>query len=528
MKTRRASAPQLTIWAAVAVLSWTAAPAQALAQALEESIESELDKLGDGAQPAPPASPDAFAQPAPAQTQMAPEPAALGPQQPEAPAPYIPPPSSQAAGASIDPPNLELENRLYRIFHNAKPIAEDKWDELLGSRREDAYKVQSGDTLWDISQTMFGDGFFWSKLWAENSSVENPHRIEKGQAIRFVAGNEEEPPSISVVKDGFSPVPIKINAMAETSGTKPTYREEALQTINSDKLDDNSIEVDELVPTPEIPPGKPRRKVTNLPPSFKPPIRPSADKGYDITGLDAGRVRSLTEPGNIVPTSIILEQRPSGVGTVDEVEAQERFAAVGQHVFLRMKRATHAGERFSVMKEREKIDDPKVGTVGPVMEIGGTVEVTGPVDENKKIYRAVVIKSINPVHQGSVVLEEPLPTTNFARRGTLLNSVVRIIGGEYDEERKILGEGSVVYLGGGASSGLSPGDLLAVQARRGERRDESRYSNWSRSIGVLKIVKVEKKVATAIVLEVHDEIHTGDLTGGQLPETPRAINDDGN
>jgi hypothetical protein len=104
-----------------------------------------------------------------------------------------------------------------------------------------------------------------------------------------------------------------------------------------------------------------------------------------------------------------------------------------------------------------------------------------------------------------------------------LDVEARIIGGEYDENRKVIGENSVVYLDQGSNVGLKPGDILPVQARRGERREDTKFPDWRRPIGILKIVKVERNVSTAIVVEAQEEITPGDRTGGALPEHARPI-----
>jgi len=426
-----------------------------------------------------------------------------------------------------DEPNLDFEGRVYRIFHESQPVSDEIWSEMLGARREDIYHVQPGDTLWDISKTMFGDGFFWSKLWSENRGLENPHRINKGQGIGFVAGNQEDEPTIAVVEDNFNATPIKINAMEETSGKQPIYREQVLKDAREeDLMRDNTIETDEIISKPEIPPGRKSRPLTHLPPSFEAPVTMEEDANYDSTGLDAGKMRSLASPANIVPTSFLLDHPMGGVGVVEEIEVGDRFAMVGQFVFVRLQRSARMGEKFSVFKETGNVKVSKDKEVGPILEVGGTIKIVAAIDESRRVYRGMVVTSINPVKQGSIVSEEPLPRTNFARRGTLLTAVVRVIGGEYDVKRKVIGESSIVYLDGGASAGLTAGDLLPVQARRGERKESSKYPNWTRSIGLLKIVRVEKTVATAIVIEAQEEIQPGDRTGGAMPASQKIFGSD--
>ncbi len=47
------------------------------------------------------------------------------------------------------------------------------------------YRVQSGDTLWDIAALYLRDPWRWQSLWAENPEIENPHLIFPGDELRL-------------------------------------------------------------------------------------------------------------------------------------------------------------------------------------------------------------------------------------------------------------------------------------------------------------------------------------------------------
>jgi len=48
-----------------------------------------------------------------------------------------------------------------------------------------AYRVQKGDTLWDLSEEYLGDPFAWPDLWKVNPHIEDPHWIYPGDSICF-------------------------------------------------------------------------------------------------------------------------------------------------------------------------------------------------------------------------------------------------------------------------------------------------------------------------------------------------------
>ena len=69
------------------------------------------------------------------------------------------------------------------------------------------YTVKEGDTLWDISETFFGDPFTWPNLWKKNPAIANPHLIFPGDVIRITAEEiiivhrKEELPVIPLVEE---------------------------------------------------------------------------------------------------------------------------------------------------------------------------------------------------------------------------------------------------------------------------------------------------------------------------------------
>ena len=68
-------------------------------------------------------------------------------------------------GHSSENRNEEYFHSVYEKYHS-QPTSQEVWENALSKRSNKEYTIIEGDTLWDVSRTLFMDGFFWSKIWA--------------------------------------------------------------------------------------------------------------------------------------------------------------------------------------------------------------------------------------------------------------------------------------------------------------------------------------------------------------------------
>jgi nucleoid-associated protein YgaU len=417
----------------------------------------------------------------------------------------------------IDAPNDAYEKKLARISNGYKQVPDISWEEIVGDRRQENYGIQRGDTLWDISETFFGDGFFWAKLWSQNGVIGNPHMIVRGKAIRFVAGTESDAPAIGVMDTlvASNQEIVSVNPLRETVNERPTYREQVENDITPEEVESGVVlETDELIPAPDLPAASRRTKtLKELPASFRPPVAAQYIEGYDASGIKGAPSIRARVPATTILNSMIFDRTPDVLGKVDEIESQERVAHQGQGVYIRLNKEVAAGTKVTFGRVRARPS----GASGPVIDIQGIGVVSSSVNEGRNAYRATVITSLQPVEKGVAVYEFAPPTVTYVRDGRRNEAQVTVVGGEYDDKRRLVGAGSVIYLAGGSNVDLRVGDIMGVQAVRGERRPTS-YPKVKTPIAIIRIADVREKVATAVVLTSVAPIQIGDRTGGEVPD----------
>ncbi len=437
---------------------------------------------------------------------------------------------AETLGGFDDRVDPDFEGRMYNIFAKPQSLSDAKWSAMLGAHSAEKYRVQQGDSLWDISRTMFGDGFFWPKLWAENSGVSNPHDIGVGQSVVFIAGTEESAPAVAVAVESNLDQAVKTAQL--NVGSTVTDMQTPIFSAEQDDSSEDAIAASTVLEEqpivggrPDIPPPLSRHRsvLRKLPPSFLMPVTPKIDSMFDGTGLDIGKRKATDENAAVYINSYLAEDDPPSIGSVVEIETQERTVGYLQHLYVIGQRQLNVGDKLSAVMPRKDAYHPRSGSFGPIIEVGGSIEIIQEVDPGKKLYRAVVLQSLSPIEVGALLSEEAMPQVTYNAKGPRSDVQARIIGGEYDHKRRVLGTGSVVYLDEGSKSGLADGQVIAVRSTRGERRADSRYPNIGAPIAILKLTRVSANVATGLIVASHADVRPGDLTGGPFPHPEKPV-----
>ncbi|MCB0350451.1 MAG: LysM peptidoglycan-binding domain-containing protein [Bdellovibrionales bacterium] len=408
-----------------------------------------------------------------------------------------------------DEPDLNYEARLHDIFlnFNSSKTPDAEWDTLVGSRHSERYQIQRGDSLWDISKTLFGDGNYWPKVWSLNSNIKNPHLISPNNSIRFLLGDESEPPAFTVTEnaaEGGVPVPND-QAVGDQAITPPP-----------------AAPVED--PEPEIPPPLrvSRPVVKKLPPSL-PEWQDVAGQGnYDKFGISYSRRKIADVEDSIPLQSYISESAPDPLGVVKEIEIGNNIASAYQYIYVSMKKGEgNIGDTYLAVASRgpiESVNKTIKGFLGYTIDIQGEVQLVERVESDSDsnsgdMYRALVLKIVNPVGVGSVLVPGKIENIQLTEQGPRSQVVAQVIGGSYFNRRQIYSAESIAYINRGENDGLEVGQILPVRANRRVRNEDSKVLSNIRPIGWLRVVRTTPNFATTVVVQAWSDIISGDITG---------------
>lgn len=412
-----------------------------------------------------------------------------------------------------DEPNKSIEKRLSRIFYqfNNQPTTDKEWMEIVGENVSESYIIQVGDTLWDISITFFGNGFFWPKIWQLNDSITNPHLIQTGRRLVFIPGGLNTPPEIELKSD---------------SGTT-TFKSEGKQGEGVDIQGGGLEELTFVDPAtgdivyidrePEIP--APSRAIVPplrvLPPSLPPLVSSASDDEYDEDGFATAGYKTNMSAAKVAITTYLSEIEPEVVGEVVGIEAGgEKTAGTYQYVFLQSE-DLKVGHSVTSYSKKSWLDGPDGEEGGYPVEVSGHIKLTDLVNAEENIYKGLVVEAVNKVEVGQKLLRGSISRVDTSLNGDVKNITATILGGHLDNERRVLGSNAFVFLDRGSRQGLNVGDMLEVMKVQTIRNKDNKKVKVipTTRMALLKVAKTTENRATAFVLRSSEAIKPGYKTG---------------
>lgn len=388
--------------------------------------------------------------------------------------------------SEADTPDDEFEARMARIYKQfyGTRTSDAEWVQIVGPKASERYVVQGGDTLWGISQTFFGNGFFWPKLWQLNADYTNPHLLEVSDSIQFSPGTVAVEPTVNLTQKAskyYEPDPPR-------AAVTPEQAKAYMANV-------------------QMPAPYPYRPVVKTIPGSLPTVD-TVSKGYDDSGFSLESVRRFVISDITHLGFSVSEGPPTSDGEIIEAETGGNLINLYQEGVAKLSGAKE-GDHFYAFRVNDKIKN-EYGSAYPI-EYQGEIEVLESVGNGR--FRILCVDAITQMVVGSLLRKGTMPKVSFAKTGTPGNVSAKVFGGHYDSDRKSLAAGNLVYIAGGRDKGIEVNQLLTVLKDFKLRNPETVLREPEEPIGLIKIINVSNSVSTGYILESREDLRQGDVTG---------------
>lgn len=315
--------------------------------------------------------------------------------------------------------------------------------------KKEIHIVVKGDTLWDISKTYLHNPFLWPKLWQWNDYIMNPHFIYPGNKIRLKA------PSRAAKKSIKLPVTV----------LKPEPTEEAVVEEVEEEVIVEEVSVEEVKPQPVV-----------------------EGKKYNI--------RALRSSGMISASELARS------GSILDAQSKKVMLSVGDEIYVTLKESAAPGDLYSVFKPKQEITHPiSKASLGHKVEILGRLQI---ITYSNKVATARVIEAFNVMSRGDLVKPWAKLPEEITIRKSAINLEGYIVAAK--EDTTIYGQGNVVYIDLGTSSGVETGNLFI--SYKPEYR-KGTYTIPAITIGRLLVFEVKENSSSAIIIDSVEEMRSG-------------------
>ena len=416
----------------------------------------------------------------------------------------------------------ELLELAKKIGHK---ISEDEWDEIAQTTSRGSYKIVANDTLWSISKTLFGTGFFYSKIWSLNPYITNPHQIEPGMMLAFSLGSEESSPEIRFGSFSIdSERASDISPVAEITGGKvgndwedilPRMAEGSMPSWFRErkKLIDEGYYVESVSPFTlqdlknlnSLSLIKEYKNYEPPPSDFKQIVPKTVDQlGFDTSSIIRKKVASGFYINTFLASNIVQD-----LGEIHA--AQSDSGNLGIHDIIYVKFDSQAnvskGDQFSVYAAEGTVEHKSSERKGHRYTIKGHILVNKKKDDLWECKVTYIAESI--YRHDRITLFTPTVSkilTTFNER-----NIEAVIVGSYNRERSLFSYGDVVYIDRGRADGVELGNIFVLYSFKDRYSQKKITPNPTYEIGELTVIILTDNFSTALVTRSNHEIIPGQL-----------------
>ncbi|WP_242395346.1 LysM peptidoglycan-binding domain-containing protein [Anaeromyxobacter oryzisoli] len=328
----------------------------------------------------------------------------------------------------------------------------------------ETYRVQPGDTLWDLSGRFLNNPWYWPKIWAYNPELSNPHWIAPGKVLKFYPSAEEAPGRVEPAEPDEEPLGPTAPVLESLSRADPNA------PMESDGV------------------------------SVAGPYK----IGYVPTSKTMARHDAFVTPRELEESGAIKAafDEKLMLATLDRAYATFKGSAPVRN-----------GETYVIYKTERPIHHPATGELfGYQSSILGAAKVVA-VDE--KAVTLVITTAIEPIERGALLgpwTERSFRPVTRRPNGRDLQGV--IIASPVDVLTQ-LAEHHVVFIDRGTADGVEEGNVFNVVRSGDLSREQPNAVPYDPSlptetVGDLLVIDAREHASAALVTRSLGELYIGD------------------
>lgn len=315
----------------------------------------------------------------------------------------------------------------------------------------EAYVVQPGDTLWQLSERFLNNPWYWPKIWSYNPGLTNPNWIQPGTRIRFYPGATES-------------APIEV---------EPAPDADVVEALGDDDFADDFVDVplfqDQGVKPPQVPEANAEtgRREFFL-----------SDKALE----EAGQIRNSPE--------------------------EKTMLSQYDNAYFDLKDKPRPGQLVQLFAVARDLRHPITGDkLGNVVHTVGVARVDRVTDEQ---HLGTLVETWDVIERGTLVGDLG-GGADIASVKPILND--RTVRGYIVDTARFptasLGQNHLVFIDRGRNDGIQPGNTFTV-VRAGDPFTGELRGMADEDIGRLLVIDVAEKGSTAVIIASGRELVAGD------------------
>ncbi|MBC7539173.1 MAG: LysM peptidoglycan-binding domain-containing protein [Bacteriovorax sp.] len=393
-----------------------------------------------------------------------------------------------------------------------KKITGKEWDDIAVKAKLEKYEVQRGDYLWKISKKLFGSGFYYSKIWALNPQIANPHEIEPGTVLAFDTGDADTLPNVQVgefTDDEIGSSKPGSNYASSTDSDRPGWIKERKKLLDqgvyfqfaSEETYDDLERLEKAQKNTEYEKYDPPMSDV----AIKEPSEQYDSAGFDKTSKIVFNYKEGFFLNSFVTTNVVQD-----LGEIKASQKESVFIHRFDTIYVSFDKSAKVkpGDLFSVYTAGGEVKNP-------ISDRSGFVYTTTA--QIKTIQKKDDVWECSVVEQSGIVQRKDRITVYTPKIGKIARtyskrSVEAAIIGSYRESLTGIAFGDVVYLDRGRADGVELGNLFEVYSfvDRGTNRKITPSPTYK--IGELTVINITDNFATALVTNSSNEISLGSIS----------------